>query len=384
MGKPTLGLKAFGVLLLAMVALGSPAQTLTTVHSFHTTDGANPAAGLLRASNGNFYGTTYAGGVQGVGTVFEMTPGGTLTTLHSFQQLILADGYQPYAGLMQARDGNLYGTTNRGGVGRVGSIFKVTPNGTVTQLASFAYQPDGADPYDALVQGANGSLYGTAAAGGGGAGTVFEVSTFGQITKLYNIGSHGESSPVAGLVLATNGDFYGTTSVGGTYSCGTIFQITPGGAFTVLHSFTGHDGCNPYAAMVQGSDGNLYGTASTGGAASGYNAGTAFKITPSGAFTLLHVFDITDGEVPLGALVQASDGDFYGTTELGGANNRGTIFQMTPSGGVTTLYSFCAHSNCPDGANPYAGLILANDGNYYGTTYSGGSGNAGTVFRFAP
>ena len=249
----------------------------------------------------------------------------SLTTLHSFDQLILGDGYQPYAGLMQARDGNLYGTTNRGGVGRVGSIFKVTPSGTVTQLAGFAYQPDGADPYDALVQGANGSLDGTAPAGGGGAGTVFEVSTFGQMTKLYNIGSHGESAPVAGLVLATNGDFYGTTSVGGTYSCGTIFRITPGGAFTVLHSFTGHDGCNPYSAMVQGSDGNLYGTASAGGAASGYNAGTAFKIT-AGTFTLLHVFDITDGEVPLGAMVQASDGDFYGTTELGGANNRGTIF----------------------------------------------------------
>jgi len=301
-----------------MAAVSLSAQTLTTLHSFNQSDGSNPYAGLMQATNGNLYGTTSAGGANGDGTVFEITTSGTLTTVHNFNHLSPIDGAQPYAGLIQARDGNLYGTTNRGGSHNVGIVFRMTTGGTMKTLHDLDYSPDGALPYAALVQASNGALYGTAADGGGSEGTVFEVTSFGQYTAIYDFGPSGVQ-PVAGLVQASNGNFYGVASNGGQYTCGTLFEITPSGKFTLLHTFTGGDGCFPEATLVQGSDGNLYGTAIAGGAHNGFNAGTFFNITPNGTFTLLHVFDKTDGAGPSGALIQASDGNFYGTTYGGGA-----------------------------------------------------------------
>ena len=168
-----------------------------------------------------------------------------------------------------------------------------------------------------------GPIYGTASDGGGSKGSVFEVTAFSQYTAIYEFGANG-GFPVAGLVQASNGNFYGVASSGGFYSCGTLFEMTPSGAFTLLHTFTGHDGCYPSATLVQGSDGNLYGVAfppaDTG---NGFNAGTLFNITPSGTFTLLHVFDKTDGAGPTGALIQAADGNFYGTYASGRGQQRG-------------------------------------------------------------
>jgi len=336
----------------------------------------------MQASNGTLYGTTSAGGAYGDGTVFEITTSGTLATIHNFNHLSPIDGAQPYGGLIQARDGNLYGTTNRGGSHNVGIVFRITTSGTLRAIHDLDYQPDGALPYAGLVQASNGSLYGTAANGGGSEGTVFEVTSFGQYTAIYDFGAHG-GNPVAGLVQASNGNFYGTAATGGFYSCGTLFEITPSGTFTLLHTFTAQDGCYPQAALVQGRDGNLYGTASAGGARNGYNAGTFFNITPSGTFTLLHVFDGTDGTGPTGALIQPSDGNFYGTTYGGGAYGKGTIFKVTPGGTVTTLYSFCSQSGCPDGVYPIAGLIQAGNGTFYGTTYYGGAYSDGTVFSLS-
>ena len=370
------------LLLLAAGSLALSAQTLITLHSFNKTDGSNPYAGLMQANNGNLYGTTSAGGANGDGTAFQITTSGTLTTIHNFNHFSPTDGAQPYAGLMQAKDGNLYGTTNRGGSHNVGVVYRISTSGTMKTLHDLDYDPDGALPYAALVQATNGALYGTAADGGGGAGTAFEVTAFGQYTAIYEFGADG-GSPVAGLVQASNGNFYGVASFYGQYECGTLFEITPSGRFTLLHTFDGHDGCYPQATLVQGSDGNLYGVASAGGPSGGYNAGTAFKVSQSGTFTLLHVFDDTDGSGPSGALIQASDGNFYGTTYGGGARSKGTIFQMTPDGTVTTLYSFCSVNNCADGANPVAGLVQGIDGEFYGTTYYGGGGNHGTVFSLS-
>ncbi len=375
------GIRACVFLLLAMAAVALPAQTLTTLYSFHGGDGSNPYAGLMQANNGNLYGTTSAGGANGDGTVFEITTGGTLTTIHNFNHLNPTDGAQPYSGLMQARDGNLYGTATRGGSHNVGIVYRISTSGTMKTLHDLDYQPDGALPYAGLVQASNGSFYGTSPVGGGSEGTVFELTSFGQYTPIYTFGTNG-ASPIAGLVQASNGNFYGVASTGGFYSCGTLFEMTPIGTFTLLHTFTGHDGCYPQATLVEGTDGNFYGVASAGGAGNGFNAGTFFNITPSGTFTLLHVFDRTDGTAPTGALIQASDGNFYGTTQYGGANNQGTIFKVTPSGTVTTLYSFCPQTHCNDGANPYAGLILGSDGVFYGTTFNGG-GNRGTVFSLS-
>ena len=179
------------------------------------------------------------------------------------------------------------------------------------------------------------------------------------------------SSPAAGLVQGSDGNFYGTTEQGGVNGPdpGTVFKITPSGTLTTLHSFVFIDGWHPRAALVQGSDGNFYGTTVEGGQ---YEFGTVFKITPSGTLTNLYSFAGSDGANPRG-LVQGSDGNFYGTTFSG----PGTVFKITPSGTLTTLYSFAGS----DGANPDAGLVQGSDGNYYGTTYYGGANNVGTVFR---
>lgn len=383
MCKPNWSLRTCGASLLLATAVALPAQTYTTLHSFDGTDGSQPLyAPLLQASNGNLYGTTSIGGAHTDGTVFQITTSGTLTTLHNFNRFNPTDGSEPYGGLIQARDGNLYGTTTGGGSHNSGTVFKITTSGTLKLLGSLNYAVDGAIPYAGVVQATNGSFYGTTTEGELGQGTVYEITSFGQITAVYNFAANGVQ-PIAPVIQASNGNFYGTAYTDGAFGCGTIFEVTLNGAFTLLHNFTGGDGCFPYGALVQGSDGNLYGTATAGGAHNGFNAGTFFNITPTGTFTLLHVFDRTDGAGPEGALVQATDGNFYGTTYAGGASGKGTVFKVTPSGTVTTLYSFCPQSGCFDGSNPIAGLVQASNGTFYGTTFSGGSENDGTVFSLS-
>jgi uncharacterized repeat protein (TIGR03803 family) len=371
-----------GVLLLAVMATAAlSAQTLTTLHSFNGTDGSNPWAGLLLATNGNLYGTTSVGGANGDGTVFQITTSGALTTMHNFNHRSPIDGAQPYSWLVQGRDGKFYGTTNIGGSHNAGIVFRMTANGALRAIADFNYPVNGANPYAGLTVASNGAFYGTTTRGAGSAGDVYQVTPFGQLVPLYSF----QYQSFAGLVQASNGNFYGTTYFGGSEGCGTIFDVTPTGIYTLLHNFGtgGDEGCSPWATLIQGSGGNFYGTTSAGGGHNGYNAGVVFKISQSGTYTMLHVFDKTDGADPLGALVEASDGNFYGTTAVGGAHNQGTIFKMTPSGTLTTLYSFCSQSGCSDGAQPYAGLIQASNGTFYGTTYAGGTGNHGTVFSLS-
>ena len=374
-------------LFLVTAPLTLSAQTLTTLHSFSGPDGSGPQAALVLARNGNLYGTTSIGGANRSGTVFEITTSGALTTLHNFNEFVLDDGNDPLGTIIQAADGNLYGTTSRGGIGRFGSVYRIAPDGTFKILVSLNYQPIGAIPYAGLTRGSGGLMYGTATHGGNdGSGTIYEVTPFGQAIKLYDFGGDGAASPVAGLVLGNDGNFYGTTSTGGSFSCGIVFRATPGGSVTTLHNFGGQGdgGCQPYAAMVKGSDGNFYGATSSGGVPSGANAGLVYKITASGVYSVLHIFNGDDGSAPLGALLLSTDGNFYGTTAAGGPLAGGTIFKMSPSGTFTTLYNFCSLTNCDDGAAPYAGLVQDSHGTFYGTTSAGGGRNDGTVFSFVP
>jgi uncharacterized protein (TIGR03437 family) len=349
------------------MAIISSAQTLTTLVSFNGTDGVEPDYGsLVQGTDGNFYGTTYSGGANNTGTVFKVTPGGTLTTLYSFTGG--TDGEYPYAGLVQASDGNFYGTTYGGGCCD-GTVFKITPGGTLTTLYGFTGGADGGSPSGALVQATDGNFYGTTRSGGAnGGGTVFKVTPGGTLTTLYSFGAAGTdgAQPYAGVIQGTDGNFYGTT-----YTGHTVFKITPGGMLTTLHTFSGPDGGDPLDALVQASDGNFYGTTSSGGSES---VGTIFKITPGGTLTTLHDFTdgATDGARPYAGLIQGTDGNFYGTTEGGGTSGDGTIFKITPSGVLTILHNF----NGTDGFRPYAGLIEGTDGNLYGTT----EGALGTVF----
>jgi uncharacterized repeat protein (TIGR03803 family) len=351
----------------------SPAQStfFTTLLNFDWTDGGSPGSPLIWGTDRNFYGTTEGGGAHGGGTVFKIAPAGQFETLYSFCiQSECTDGAEPYDALVQASDGNFYGTTQFGGnysncpyMG-CGTVFKITPRGALTTLYSFCVQTncmDGANPFAALVQGSDGNFYGTTFFGGvAGSGTVFRITPAGALTVLHSFPSSGTDGalPFGGLVQASDGTFYGTTVGGGTYGAGTVFKITTEGTLTTLYSFCAQincsDGIYPFAGLLQATDGNLYGTTTDGGTGTcDQGCGTIFKITPGGTLTTLHSFDGSDGDEPLASLIQASDGNFYGTTSGGGiyGNLYGTVFKINPAGALTTVHSF----DGSDGQTPDAG-----------------------------
>lgn len=344
-----------------------------------TADGSASQADLIQASDGDFYGTTFAGGTYGLGTVFRVTPAGVETALWSFGSA--GDGASPQAALIQASDGNFYGTTTGGGTNRAGTAFRLTPAGVETVLWSFGgAHGEGANPVSGLIQASDGSFYGTTMNGGAqGSGTVFRLTPAGSEAVLWSFGGTGDGAyPQAGLMQASDGNFYGTTK--GALDNGAVYRLTPAGVETVLWTFGGTgDGFWPFAGLIQASDGNFYGTTEMGGA---NNAGTVFKVTPAGVETVLWSFGGgNDGVNPWAKLIQASDGNFYGTTEEGGVNNTGTIFKLTPSGVETVLHSF-GSNDTSDGVQPFAGLIQASDGTFYGTTIGAGANFAGTVFKY--
>jgi uncharacterized repeat protein (TIGR03803 family) len=374
--------------------------TADTVYSFGgtATDAMGATGVLFQGSDGNFYGTTYRGGlpacangaassdpfVIGCGTVFRITATGEETVLHSFAAGP-TDGANPEI-LIQGSDGNFYGTTDVGGASNQGTVFRLTPQGVETILYSFAGGSDGAGA-QGLVQGSDGNFYGTTGSGGANnAGTVFRLTPGGVETILYSFtgtsyaGPDG-ANPVGQLVQGSDGNFYGVTALGGlpspvvnnTTTCGTVFKVTPEGIETILHRFSGPDGQFPQAGLIRGGDGNFYGT--TSGANTTF--GTVFRITPEGVETTLYTFSGTDGASPLAGLTQGSDGNFYGTTSGGGQNEGGTMFQLTPADAVTVLYSF-PNSSQP---GPDTNLVQGSDGNLYGATFYGGAHGEGYFFR---
>jgi uncharacterized repeat protein (TIGR03803 family) len=370
-----------------MAVIAAPAQTFTSLVDFSGSDGANPETSLILSTDGNFYGTAAQGGANGHGSVFQLTPGGTLTTLYSFCSLAsCADGNAPEGGLVQGTDGNFYGTTQIGGAYNYGTIFKITSAGTLTTLHSFHFA-DGAYPQAALVQAPSGTFYGTARQGGlvGGDGAIFKITPAGAFAALHSFSGSDGAYPSASLVRASDGNFYGTTEIGGsgTYcgvgtECGTVFKMTPTGTLTTLHSFDGTDGTDPLSTLVETSSG-FYGTTYQGGnlsCDSPYGCGTVFKITPSGTLTTLHRFHLTDGAFPGSGLALGSDGNLYGTTTSGAEGIYGTVFETTPEGAVTTLHSFAD----TDGSGPLGVLLEVSNGTFYGTTTFGGTSNDGTIF----
>jgi uncharacterized repeat protein (TIGR03803 family) len=373
---------------------------LNTLYSFtNGNDGEYPEAGLVQGSDGNFYGTTEDGGTSGLGSVFQVTTNGVLTSLYSFPGGY--DGSYPQAVLAQGNGGNFYGTTSGllpgyGPYGN-GSVFKISADGAYTNLYSFTGGNDGENPTAGLLQGSDGNFYGTTEAGGStnDAGTVFKISTNGLETVLYSFSGGIDGAVPNGLVQGGDGNFYGTTEGGGTNDAGTVFKFSTNGALTSLYSFTGTtDGAIPYAGLAQGSDGSFYGTTWQGGI---NNWGTVFKISPAGALTTLYSFsDDNDGANPYAGLVQGSDGNFYGTTEGGGTNYAGTVFKISSNGALTSLYSFPTGFTLHHGpyyiAHPATGLVQGSDGNFYGTTYRGGTAKSspisgtpgvGTVFQIS-
>ncbi len=381
--------------LLAPIAQG--AVTLTTLYSFNGPDGANPAGGLVQDTNGNFYGTTSDNGFTSqYGTAFRIAPDGSFTNLYSLNGA--SDGAWPQLGLVLGSDGNFYGTTAYRGANSWGTIFKITPSGDLSTLV--ALDSFSGSPGSLLVAATDGSLYSVGNFGfGTGLGSLFNVSPDGIITDLVSFqgtnGFTGWSFSRDVLLRGVDGNFYGATDFGGPEfngefmnpAYGTVFAMAPDGMLTTLVSFNGTNGAY-VSALTQGRDGNLYGATGSGGPAFIDNSmyggqggnGTVFKLTTNGLLTTLAVFNGTNGNGP-NSLVQASDGDFYGTTSGGGTNgSHGTIFKLTAAGSLTSLFSF----NGTNGGNPtYATLLEATNNVFYGTTYSGGASNKGTVFRLS-
>jgi uncharacterized repeat protein (TIGR03803 family) len=322
-------------------------------------DGFLPAAGVIADSAGNLYGTTYFGGRMhcgfdyGCGTFFKLAPDGSKTTLHVFcSRDDCRDGVAPSGGLIADKAGNLYGTTYYGGRGcpfvGCGTVFIIAPDGSEKVLYDFKNKTDGKNPAAGVVADSAGNLYGTTSAGG--------------------IGRNGTDR-------------------------GTVFKLAADGTETVLHTFCTMancaDGWSPQGGMVVDKAGNLYGTTMQGGVgccSRQWGYGLVFKLAPDGSETVLHAFTGpgSDGDSPDSGLIADKAGNLYGTTPLGGPQNGGTIFRIAPDGTETELYSFCAQTNCADGATPQGGLLTDAAGNFYGAAAAGGSYGWGAIFKLAP
>jgi uncharacterized repeat protein (TIGR03803 family) len=332
-------------------------------------------------------GGTYPGGATGYGqgTLFKITPQGQLTVLHTFgyynsSNPTLSDGDTPMAGLVQGKDGNFYGTTYGGGVNDRGTVFKMTPAGAVTLIHSFTGGPDGANPQCTLVPDSSGTLYGTTQTGGQNSkGVVFKIKTDGEYTVLHAFSGYNSAmpalsdgdSPYSGLTLGADGNFYGTTVAGGQYNAGAVYRVTPQGALTLLSSFAAGSYANG-TPLALGNDGNFYGTVES----------EFYRITPSGTFTdLLNatgsvIFDTLP--CSQAGLIQAGDGNFYGTLEFGGLYGSGAVYRVTPNGVFTVIYAFTGST---DSYSPYGPLVQGSDGDFYGTTLGGAETDYGTIFR---
>jgi uncharacterized repeat protein (TIGR03803 family) len=363
-------------LLLAFCA-ASAAQTAVFTELANLNPYYHAYWGLVQGLNGQLYSTTSKGSTL-TGEVFAITTGGQVTGVHT-----LAGNSQ--TGVMLATDGNFYGTTYSGGLYGSGTVFRVSPNGSLTRLHSFCAQtgcPDGAFPLGPLTQATDGNLYGTTTAGGpacpveyDACGTVFRMTLAGELTTIYTFclqaGCPDGSAPDGAIVLASDGNIYGTAGGG---PGGEIYRLTPSGVITVLYSFCEQAGCpdglGPSGGLSEGPDGALYGATQS--------FPTIFKITLDGAFQVLS----KPGGAADSPPVPATDGNLYGTIAGGGANGSGAIYKITTSGALTVLYSFCPMQGCKDGAAPFGPPFQATDGNLYGTTF-GPVGPPGTVWRLS-
>jgi uncharacterized repeat protein (TIGR03803 family) len=358
------------------------AQTFTTIHTFTETDGSGPDAVLVQGRDGQLYGTTAAGGTgtcspsSGCGTVFKVDSAGNLTTLHNFTG---ADGLLPQ-GVVLARDGNFYGTATNGGANGFGVIYRITSSGVFTQLYNFTGGLDGKNPSNQLLQASDGNLYGLTSTG------LYRYIIGGGVTTIFTIPTDPIASITAPLIQSADGALYATfpylyTSFGS--SCGSIVKFSLQGAILSEFDFSCNtliQGQYPYSAVVQATDGSLYGTTNSGGT-SGEYYGTAFKLNSSlKAFKVLHNYDFASGRFCFAGLVQGTDGNLYGVTADGGAYPfPGVMYELTPSGIYTSFMTLPDHQE----DWPNWSLIQHTDGKFYSTTESGGNATYyGTVYSF--
>ena len=421
----------------AALSVPSARPVLTTLYYFANDSFANPQlssnSALIEARNGNLYGICRNDGAADQGFLFTMTRDGAVSPLHSFGDgSVLNDGVKPCPELVQGSDGNFYGTTHEGGSAGQGTVFMATPAGKITILHSFAdgtVPNDGAQPEFGLVQGPDADLYGVTSEGGYlaardtnglGGGVVFRIAPTGAMKIMHCFGDGAVKNdgvrPAARLIVGPQGGFWGVTSSGGlSYpnNWGTVFRMDRTGKMAIVHCFAPYggtsvavqrgaaavtygaprsdlprvlgqpsfmDGMDPNSLAIAPGDG-IIGTTQQGGIA---GKGMVFRITAQGKFTILHSFGARtsrDGQCPVGGLVLASDGDFYGVTYSGGTDGQGTIFRINRRLGESVVHAFVYSTAGLDGTMPVS-LMLSRGGEFYGTTRMGPSTNVGTIFRF--
>jgi uncharacterized repeat protein (TIGR03803 family) len=350
-------------------------QTITVLQSFpgQNGNGEGPQAPVAQGRDGELYGTT----LNGLdGSIFKVSTSRLFQQLYSFGSF--NGGCCPVAGMTLASDGNFYGTAQLGGSIGDGSLFRITPDGSYTDLHDFEGKTDGGEPSSPPIESSDGNLYGITENGFGTGSTVYRYTLSGNFTAIYQFsGAHGG----APLIQASDGFLYGTTAGGGFANCGTVFTMSTAGI--LLHSapFTcGAEGAFPgYGPLLQASDGNFYGTTLEGGV---NNQGTIFKMTPDFQISTLYRFlghsnGAVDGADPLGGLVQATDGNLYGATAEGGSFHAGTLFRISTDGTYQLLYSFGG----PTGTLPEGTPMQHTNGMLYGTAYGGGANKFGTVYQ---
>jgi len=364
----------------AITTQSAQAQTFTSIYRFTGSSGDEPFAGLVQDAEGNLYGTTELGGGANLGVVFKIDTAGAETVLHDFEGG--ADGQYPYAALVLDKSGNLYGTTSEGGSSNQGTVFRVDRAGNEAVLHSFAGgTSDGCNPYGGLIEDKAGNLYGTTPeCGASSEGTVFKVTKKGKETVLHSFagGSSDGGYPFYGnLLMDKKGNLYGVTEVGGSSSEGVLYKLSKSGRVTVLYSFTGgtSDGCYPFGTPARDKKGDFYGTTETCGSTT---AGTVWKVSKKGTDTILHNFAdaASDGAYPFAGVVVDAKGNLFGVTQAGGASGAGVVYEVSKSGTFTLVHSF----SFSDGSQPFAGLLQDATGALYGTTIVGGTDSAGTVW----
>jgi uncharacterized repeat protein (TIGR03803 family) len=388
---------------LTIVLYGAPqarAQTFSVIYSFTGgSDGGYPLAGFVIGPKGELFGTASVGGSFQAGVVFKISETGGEKVLYSFTGGV--DGANPNSSLIFDASGDLYGTTYAGGAYGAGTVFEVTQAGEETVLYNFTGGADGANPMSKLIFDTAGNLYGTTSAGGAyGGGTVFEVVKGGTEAVLHSFGNGTDGANlVAGVTLLENVDkvvtaIFGATSAGGTNGDGTVFVLRPsqsGWKESVLHNFENQsDGGTPYAGLVFDHSGNLYGTTTAGGGGndnSNDGGGTVFELTYSNDEWNFSVLDGLSGSGVSGTyrnVILDASGNIYATTHCDGEYGSGTVYELTPSGGTWTYNALYAFTGGDDGLYSYSNLVFDAQGNLYGTTKAGGTAGYGVVFKVTP
>ena len=358
----------------------SLAQTVTDFYSFTGTESSalpqhvTPAQGR----DGKLYGTTSGQGGTNYGTIFTVSTSRRFRQLHTFDS---TDGSQPGGGIVLASDGNFYGTAFSGGSAGFGLLFRISSSGVYTVLHEFAGGADGAAPAAPPIAGSDGTLYGTTYGNAAIGSTIYKYTrSTASLTTLYQFDQAHGSGVIPPLVQGADGNLYGAAYQGGANNCGTIFKVTTSGTLLWYYSFLcTPSGANPVGPLIQGSDGSFYGTTSAGG---NRGVGTVFKLDQGGNVSILYNFQSffgggADGSTPFAGLVQATDGNLYGSTTAAGSQNLGTLFQITTAGAYKLLYSF----NGKAGSGPEAAPVQHTNGMLYGTALQGGKFGFGTVYR---